>query len=64
MGAQLDLGVLTEPVDAGVPKDGLHAMSSYLTDAFLRGAVPLSTESEGKRNSNPRKIQPVEGVDA
>lgn len=44
----------------GVSKDALHAMFGYLTDAFLISAVPLSTSSERKRNSNPRKIYPID----
>jgi predicted AAA+ superfamily ATPase len=43
-----------------VSKDALHTMFGYLSDAFLISAVPLSTESERKRNSNPRKIYPVD----
>ncbi len=44
----------------GISKDALHAMFGYLTDAFLISAVPLSTDSERKRNSNPRKIYPLD----
>jgi predicted AAA+ superfamily ATPase len=44
----------------GVSKDVLHAMFGYLLDAFLISAVPLATDSERKRNSNPRKIYPVD----
>jgi hypothetical protein len=44
----------------GVSKDVLHAMFGYLIDAFLISAVPLSTDSERKRNSNPRKIYPAD----
>jgi len=44
----------------GVSKDALHAMFGYLLDAFLISAVPLATDSERKRNSNPRKIYPVD----
>ena len=43
-----------------VSKDALHAMFGYLNDAFLVSAVPLSAESERKRNSNPRKVYPVD----
>jgi predicted AAA+ superfamily ATPase len=35
-------------------------MLGYLTDAFLLSAVSLATESERKRNSNPRKIYPAD----
>lgn len=44
----------------GVAKDAVHAMLGHLTDAFLIGAVPLATESERRRNSNPRKLYPVD----
>ena len=44
----------------GISKDALHAMFGHLSDAFLISAVPLSTDSERKRNSNPRKIYPVD----
>ncbi len=44
----------------GISKDALYAMFGYLIDSFLLSAVPLSTESERKRNSNPRKIYPAD----
>jgi uncharacterized protein len=44
----------------GVAKDALHAMFDHLLDAFLLSAVPLATESERQRNSNPRKLYPVD----
>ncbi len=44
----------------GISKDALHAMFGYLVDAFLISAIPLSTESERKRNSNPRKVYPID----
>ena len=44
----------------GVAKDAVHAMLGYLLDAFLLGAVALATESERQRNSNPRKLYPVD----
>jgi predicted AAA+ superfamily ATPase len=43
-----------------VAKDAVHAMVSHLVDAFLIRMVPLSTESERQRNSNPRKVYPVD----
>ncbi|HVT44054.1 MAG TPA: ATP-binding protein [Thermoanaerobaculia bacterium] len=43
-----------------VGKDGVHAMLGHLIDAFLLSAVPLATESERQRNSNPRKLYPVD----
>ncbi len=44
----------------GVAKDSVHAMLGYLLDAFLLSAVPLATESERQRNSNPRKLYPAD----
>jgi uncharacterized protein len=44
----------------GVAKDAVHAMLGHLLDAFLLSAVPLATESERRRNSNPRKLYPVD----
>lgn len=43
-----------------VAKDAVHAMLGHLLDAFLVSAVPLATESERQRNSNPRKLYPVD----
>lgn len=44
----------------GVAKDAVHAMLGHLLDAFLISAVPLATDSERKRNSNPRKLYPAD----
>lgn len=44
----------------GIGKDAVHAMVGHLLDAFLISAVPLATESERQRNSNPRKIYPAD----
>lgn len=44
----------------GVAKDAVHAIFDYLQDAFLIDAVALATDSERRRNSNPRKIYPVD----
>lgn len=44
----------------GIGKDALHALLGHLLDAFLISAVPLATESERQRNSNPRKIYPAD----
>jgi hypothetical protein len=44
----------------GVAKDAVHAMLGHLLDAFLLGSVPLATDSERKRNSNPRKLYPAD----
>jgi uncharacterized protein len=35
-------------------------MLGHLLDAFLLSAVPLATESERKRNSNPRTLYPAD----
>lgn len=45
-----------------VAKDTLHNLFGYLTDAFLISAVPLATDSERRRNSNPRKVYPADPV--
>jgi predicted AAA+ superfamily ATPase len=44
----------------GVGRDMVHVLLGYLVDAFLLSGVPLATESERKRNSNPRKIYPAD----
>lgn len=44
----------------GVARDAVNAMLGHLTDAFLLSSVPLATDSERKRNSNPRKIYPAD----
>lgn len=44
----------------GVAKDAVHAMLAHLADAFLLSAVPLATESERQRNSNPRTFYPAD----
>lgn len=44
----------------GVAKDTLHAMMGHLQDAFLISTVTLATDSERRRNSNPRKVYPVD----
>jgi predicted AAA+ superfamily ATPase len=44
----------------GVNKDALHSMVGHLEDAFLVRSMPLATESERRRNSNPRKVYPVD----
>jgi predicted AAA+ superfamily ATPase len=43
-----------------VAKDTLHALLSYLEDAFLVRLVPVATSSERQRQSNPRKVYPVD----
>ena len=44
----------------GGAKDAGRAMLGHLLDAFLISAVPLATESERQRNSNPRKLYPAD----
>ncbi|MBI4231093.1 MAG: ATP-binding protein [Planctomycetes bacterium] len=44
----------------GVARDLVHALLGHLTDAFLFSAVPLASDSERQRNSNPRKIYPAD----
>jgi uncharacterized protein len=44
----------------GVARDAVNAMLDHLLDAFLFGAVPIATDSERQRNSNPRKIYPAD----
>ncbi|RMH07785.1 MAG: ATP-binding protein [Nitrospirae bacterium] len=43
-----------------VSKDTVHALLEYLVDAFLVTTVPLATESERRRNANPRKVYPAD----
>ncbi len=43
-----------------VGKDVVHALLGHLLDAFLISAVPIATESERQRNSNPRKLYPAD----
>jgi uncharacterized protein len=46
----------------GVPvaKDTLHALLSYLEDAFLIRTLPIAAESERRRMVNPRKAYPID----
>jgi uncharacterized protein len=44
----------------GLAKDDLYAMVAHLEDAFLIRSVHLATDSEKRRNSNPRKVYPVD----
>jgi predicted AAA+ superfamily ATPase len=43
-----------------VSKGTVHALLGYLMDAFLLTLVPLATESERRRNANPRKVYPAD----
>lgn len=44
----------------GVAKDAIHDLLGHLFDAFLLSSVSLATDSERRRNSNPRKLYPVD----
>jgi hypothetical protein len=46
----------------GVPaaKDTLHAYLAHLEDAFLVRTVPVATDSERRRQVNPRKAYPID----
>lgn len=44
----------------GIAKDAVHAMFAHIVDAFLISFVPIATESERQRNSNPRKVYPAD----
>jgi hypothetical protein len=41
-------------------KDTLHALLAHLEDAFLVRLVPIATTSERQRQSNPRKVYPID----
>jgi hypothetical protein len=41
-------------------KDTLHALLAHLEDAFLLRLVPLASSSERQRQSNPRKVYPID----
>jgi len=43
-----------------VAKDTVHAILDHLVDAFLITTVPVATESERRRNTNPRKVYPID----
>jgi len=43
-----------------VAKDTLHAFLGYLEEAFLVRTVPVATDSERRRQVNPRKAYPVD----
>lgn len=46
----------------GIAKDAVHAMFAHIVDAFLISFVPIATESERQRNSNPRKVYPADSA--
>ena len=41
-------------------RESLYAMLDHLEDAFLLHAVPVATDSEKRRQVNPRKVYPVD----
>jgi hypothetical protein len=41
-------------------KDSVHALLAHLIDSYLISTVSLHTASERQRNSNPRKVYPVD----
>jgi predicted AAA+ superfamily ATPase len=43
-----------------VGKDTLHELVRHLEDAFLLTTVTVATDSEKRRQSNPRKVYPVD----
>ncbi len=43
-----------------VSKDSLHAMLAHLEDAFLIQLIPIAATSERQRQSNPRKVYPID----
>lgn len=43
-----------------VAKDTVHELVGHLLDAFVIAAVPVATESERRRNTNPRKLYPAD----
>jgi predicted AAA+ superfamily ATPase len=43
-----------------IGKAAVHDLLGHFVDAFLMAAVPVATESERHRNTNPRKLYPVD----
>ena len=52
----------TDLKSQGVPvgREGLHNMLGHLSDAFLVHTVPVATDSEKRRQVNPRKAYPAD----
>lgn len=44
----------------GAGRDAVDNLLEHLTDAFLPTSVPLATDSERVRNTNPRKLYPAD----
>lgn len=43
-----------------VSRDHLHAFLAHLEDAFLLQTIPVATDSEKRRQVNPRKVYPAD----
>lgn len=43
-----------------IGREAVQELFEHVTDAFLASAVPIATDSERKRNTNPRKLFPVD----
>lgn len=43
-----------------IGREAVQALFDLVIDAFLTSAVPIATDSERKRQSNPRKLYPVD----
>jgi len=43
-----------------IAKDTVYAFLEHILDSFLLSSVPLATDSERRRNSNPRKLYPAD----
>ncbi len=48
------------PRGVAVAKDTLHQQLAHLEDAFLLCSIDLATDSERRRQVNPRKVYPVD----
>jgi predicted AAA+ superfamily ATPase len=44
----------------GVSRESVHELLGHLIDAFLLSPVAIATDSERRRNSNPRKLYPAD----
>jgi len=43
-----------------IGREAVQDLFDHLVDAFLVSAIPVATESERRRNTNPRKVHPVD----
>lgn len=55
---KFEMDLKSQGVPAG--RDVLHEMLGHLEDTFLLRALPVATESEKRRQVNPRKIYPID----